>query len=83
MRIQLSQHAREQCDERGASEEEVLRAVREGLREPARSGRIMCGLNIDFAAEWQEKYYAVKQVAPIIVEQGGETVVVTVYTFYF
>jgi hypothetical protein len=50
---------------------------------PARSGRILCRLNIDFAAEWQEKYYAVKQVAPIIVEQGGETAVVTVYTFYF
>jgi hypothetical protein len=49
----------------------------------ARSGRIMCRLNIDFAAEWQEKYYAVKQVAPIIVEQGDETVVVTVYTFCF
>jgi hypothetical protein len=83
MRIRLSQHAREQCEERGASEEEVFRAVREGLREPARSGRILCRLNTDFAAQWQDKYYAVKQVAPIIVEEGGETVVVTVYTFYF
>ena len=40
-------------------------------------------LNTDFAAEWQDRYYAVKQVAPIIVEEDGETVVVTVYTFYF
>jgi hypothetical protein len=50
---------------------------------PARSGRILCRLNTDLAAKWQDKYYAVKQVAPIIVEQGDETVVVTVYTFYF
>ena len=40
-------------------------------------------LNADFAAEWQDKYYAVKQVAPIIVEEGDETIVVTFYTFYF
>ncbi len=83
MQIRLSQHALEQCEERGASKEEVLRAVREGLREPARQGRIVCRLNADFAAEWQDKYYAVKQVAPIIVEEGDETIVVTVYTFYF
>ena len=83
MRIRLSQHAREQSEERGASEQEVLRAVREGLREPVRAGRILCRLNTDFAAEWQDRYYAVKQVAPIIVEEDEEAVVVTVYTFYF
>ena len=83
MRIRLSRHAREQCKERGASEEEVLHAVREGLREPAREGRILCRLNVIFASEWQGKYYAVKQLAAVIAEQGDETIVVTVYTFYF
>jgi len=35
------------------------------------------------AAEWQGRFYAIKQVAPVVVEAQNEWVVVTVYTFYF
>jgi len=33
--------------------------------------------------EWNGKVYATKQVRPIFVEEAGEIVVITVYTYYF
>ena len=65
--IRLSANAVEQCIERGATREEVEKAVREGERERAKRGR----------------RYAMKQVAPVVAESPDELVVVTVYTFYF
>ena len=53
------------------------------LREPAKRGRFMYRLNFQYAAHWQDKFYAIKQVAPVVVEEQNEIVVVTVYTFYF
>lgn len=43
----------------------------------------MYRLNFQFQAEWQGTFYAIKQVAPVVVEAQNELVVVTVYTFYF
>jgi len=40
-------------------------------------------LNIEFQAEWDGKYYAVQQVAPVVAEEPHRLVVITVYTFYF
>ena len=81
--IQLTRHARERCEARGATEDEVIRAVRNGLREPARHGREMCRLNVPFESTWQRSYYSTKQVAAVIIEEPEATVVVTVYTLYF
>jgi hypothetical protein len=81
--VRLTSHARLQCVERGASEDEVLQAVREGDREPAKRGRTICRLNVEFGNTWQGSQYAVKQVVPVIVEEEREIVVVTVYTFHF
>ncbi|TVQ31944.1 MAG: DUF4258 domain-containing protein [Phycisphaeraceae bacterium] len=81
--IRLSAHARQQCIERGATVEEVERAIREGGREAVRQGRWMHRYNFEFNAEWQGRRYAVKQVAPIVAEEDTELVVVTVFTFYF
>lgn len=81
--VRLTKHAREQCVERGATEAEVVEAVRLGAREPAKLGRELCRFNFSFAKRWQGKLYAIKQVAPVIKEEAGETVVITVYTFYF
>lgn len=82
-RIRLTAHARVQCSERGASEDEVLQAVREGIREPAKKGRLLCKYNFPFDKTWQGRTYPVKQVAPVIREETDEIVVITVYTFYF
>jgi hypothetical protein len=36
-----------------------------------------------FGSRVEGKSYAIKQVAPVVVEEQNEIVVVTVYTFYF
>jgi hypothetical protein len=81
--IRLTAHAVEQCAERGATEEEVREAVQQGVRELAKRGRFMARLNFQYGAKWQDRVYAIKQVAPVAVEDQNEVVVVTVYTFYF
>jgi hypothetical protein len=81
--IRLTSHARLQCAERGATEEEVVQAVRKGIREPAKLGRALCRFNVAFNRTWQGNWYAVKQVAPVIKVSDAEIVVITVYTFYF
>ncbi|MFZ5516877.1 MAG: hypothetical protein ACOY90_09585 [Candidatus Zhuqueibacterota bacterium] len=47
-KIRLTKHAREQCCERGATETEVVKAIRNGIREPAKYGREICRFNFDF-----------------------------------
>lgn len=51
--------------------------------EEAREGRVMYRLELDFLAEWAEKFYAKRQVAPVVIEEGGAMVVITVYVFYY
>jgi hypothetical protein len=36
-----------------------------------------------FENEWNKKYYKIKQVRPIFVEEETEIVVVTIYTYFF
>jgi hypothetical protein len=81
--IRLTKHAQEQCLERGASEFEVIQAVQLGFREPAKKGREIRKMNFPFDANFQGKFYAIKQVAPVIKEEHNEIVIITVYTFYF
>jgi hypothetical protein len=70
--IRLTAHAIEQCVERGADEAEVREAVERGIREPAKRGRFMCRLNFQYAAHWQDKFYAIKQVAPVVAEEQDD-----------
>ena len=81
--IRLTRHAREQCGERGATEAEVIEAIRRGARQPAKHGRESSRFNFAFAKRWQGKLYAIKQVVPVFKEEAREIVVITVYTFYF
>jgi hypothetical protein len=81
--IRFTQHAREQCVERGANEEEITQAILNGSRETAKNDRILCRYNFSFGQLWNEKRYQIKQVAPVIKETATETIVITVYTFFF
>ncbi len=58
-------------------------AVELGRHEPANKGRIRCRFNFAFDSLWQNEFYRVKQVSPIIKEEDDEIVVVTVFTYYF
>jgi len=82
-KIIFSQHALDQLIDRGASQEEVKAAIREGEEAPAKKGRMAFRKNFHFGSKWKDKYYEVKQVMPIIVEEGEEIIVITVYVFYF
>jgi hypothetical protein len=81
--IRLTHHAKMQAIERGATEEEIQLAILQGSREPVQKGRMLCRYNTNYANYWGEKYYQVKQVAPVIKEESEEIVLITVYTFYF
>jgi hypothetical protein len=81
--IRLTQHARERCVQRGATEDDVREAILSGSREPTRKRRQMCRLNIEFGKEWQGTTYPIKQVAPVIAETDDEITVITVFVFYF
>jgi hypothetical protein len=81
--IRFSNHALDRLADRGATEEEVRRAVREGALEPAKEGRHMFRLNLSFNNFWQGQKYEIKQVAPVVAETPEGIIVVTVYTFYF
>jgi len=82
-RIEFSPHAREKALDRGASESEVCAAIRAGNPEPARRGRVIFRKNFAFNSCWRGKHYAVKQVAPVVVEETDRCVVVSVYVYYF
>ncbi len=81
--IVFTTHAFQRMRARGAREEDVLQAIRIGEREPAQRDLVLYRLNLEFKREWDGKYYAVQQVAPVVAEGTDRRVVVTVYTFYY
>lgn len=81
--IRLTKHAMEQSIERGTDESEIIAAIRTGSREPAKLGRFIYRANFQYNAKWNNTFYPIKQVAPVIVESSDEIIVTTVYTFYF
>ena len=81
--IEISPHARQQMQERGIEQAEIITTIREGQVEPARKSRVMYRKNFQFDDVWRGRRYRIKQVAPVVAEQSDRLVVVTVYAFYF
>ena len=79
----FTSHAYQRMRQRGALEEEVVEAIRRGRKEAGQRGLSLYRLNLEFKREWDGHYYAVKQVVPVVAEEGNRFVVITVYTFYF
>ena len=50
-----------------AEEHEVIAAIREGDREPARGNRVMYRKNFAFDKVWRKHRYGIKQVVPVLV----------------
>lgn len=80
--IRFSRHARENMSFRGASELEVVEAIRTSVWQPAERGRKDCRKEFDFGREWNGRVYARKQVRPVFVEEPDSIVIVTVYVYY-
>lgn len=70
--VVFTDHARDRVVLRGTTEEDVIRAI-----------QILYRLTVEYRREWDGRYYAVQQVAPVVDELPDRFVVVTVYTFYF
>ena len=81
--IRLSGHAKEQLFFRGTTEEEVIETIKISPWQPAELGRLESRKNFTFEKEWNKKYYKIKQVRPIFVEEENEIIVVIVYTYFF
>lgn len=81
--VRFSRHALEQAAERGATEAEVLEAIRAGEKEPARHGRQGYRRTFQHAGLWGGRAYTSKQILAIVGEEADVLIVVTVYTFYF
>jgi hypothetical protein len=80
--IRLSAHALNYASKRGFTVAEVEEAIQSERWEPAELGRMECRKTFPFNREWNKRLYATKEVRPIFVEESGEIVVVTVYTYY-
>jgi hypothetical protein len=81
--VKFSAHALSYTKRRGFTTAEVELTIQTAPWEPADAGRMQCRKDFPFAAEWNRKFYATKQVRPIFVEEPAEIVVVTVYTYFF
>ena len=81
--VRLSAHAMGYTTKRGFTVSEVEQAIRSAPWEPAELGRLHCHWDSPFNREWNGKFYTMKQVRPVFVEELTEIVVVTVYTYYF
>lgn len=81
--IRLSGHARGQLGFRGATEAEVVEAIRTEPWQRAELGRLECSKRSSFDAIWNGTRYAIKKDRPIFVEEDKEIVVVTIYVYYF
>ena len=81
--VRFSRHALERATLRGATDAEVLEAVRACEKEPAKHGRQGYRRTWAHAGLWGGRAYNSKQVLAIVADEADALVVVTVYTFYF
>jgi hypothetical protein len=83
MRVRFHPHARERLAERGATEEEVIRAVEAGERFEAQFGRTGFRRNLPFEEQWRGKHYSTKQIEAFAVRRYDGWLVISVVTRYF
>jgi hypothetical protein len=81
--IRFSKHALGYTASRGFTVAEVEDAIRTCAWAATELGRLDCRKDFGYGREWNGKVYATKQVRPVFVDEAGEIVVITVYTYYF
>lgn len=80
--IRLSAHATGYIATRGFTPDEVTDAIRFSPWKPAELNKLECSKVFPFTGLWHARAYSSKTVRPIFVDDPGEIVVVTVYTYY-
>jgi hypothetical protein len=76
-------HAATRIAERGATPVEVEATVIGGERFSARFGRTGFRRNFTFGGTWRGRHYRTKQIEAFAVEEGGDSLVITVLVKYF
>jgi len=80
--VRIIDHARERMAERDVTEEEVLECLSSGLILDAKGERKAKEAVFPFNSHWRGRYCEQKKVRVIYVEEGPDTVVITVYSFF-
>jgi len=83
MAIIIHPHALQRMEERGASKEEVQRAIENGRMLPAKFGRRISGMTFPYGDYWREQFYEHKHIEVYSVGEGEDIIVVTVVVKYF
>ncbi|MBT9161220.1 MAG: hypothetical protein AAGB97_09750 [Dehalococcoidia bacterium] len=83
MAVRFHPHAHERMAERGATEDEVQAAVKQGEQFPAKFGRTGFRRNFPFDGKWRGKQYRTKQIEAYAVREGPDWLVITIITRYF
>jgi len=81
--LKIHPHARERMQERGATVDEVSKAINRGERFRAKFGR--SGFRKEFLFEdcWKGEFFRTKQLEVFGVEEGEDFLVITVVVKYF
>ncbi len=82
-KIRFSIHASEQLHYRGVTEDEVIDAINTSEWKTADRDRMECRKSFNYDDDWNGRYYRIKQVRPVFVEEQQEIVVITVYAYFF
>ena len=81
--IRFSGHAQGQMLRRGVLAKEVETTIRTMPWQATQRNRLECRCDFPYNGEWNGKFYQIKQVRPIFVDEADEIVIVTVYSYYF
>jgi hypothetical protein len=80
MSVRLHPHAKERLSERGASEEEIITAMRQAKRSRQSLAAQVFRRNFAFGGLWKGKVYATKQVEVYAVQEGEDWLAITFVT---
>jgi hypothetical protein len=82
--IIFSKHSEIQMLLRGADKDEVIKTIRNGIKESAKLNKFQSSLTFDFKSNSpvNNKYYEFKTLDVIFVEENNQIIIVTVKVYY-
>ena len=80
LEIQVDPNTKQQLDDRGTNEDEVILVIRTGTVTPARYGRLMARKVLTAGYEHNGKHYRHKEISVVYAVDSGRLVTVTVKT---
>lgn len=82
MALVIVSHARQRMYWRGVTEAELVATLEQGTIAYAHSNRQAREMVFAFESTWRGRFHPQKRVRVVFVEDGDDTVVITVYAYY-